>query len=83
MVANFVIGHEYAVRAAALATEDQVVRSVLLGLIEESEEEALSALQRSCWAEDLHADPQLQRQALRASLSRIYPDASGGTVESE
>ena len=73
MAANFVIGHEYEVRAAALATDDEVARRVMLGLIEETEAEALSALQRSCWAEDLRDDPHEQRQALRASLVRLYP----------
>lgn len=73
MAANFTIGHEYAVRAAALSTDDQVARSVLLALIDENEAEALRALQCSCWAADLHSDPNEQRQALRASLARLYP----------
>lgn len=73
-VVNFVRGNEYTVRAAALATDDSVLRGVMLSLIDETEDEAYSALSLSCWAEDLHSDPIEQRAALRAAIMSAVPN---------
>ena len=71
----------YAMRAAALATNDERAVEVLLDLLGETEEEALSALSRSCWGADLSSDPAEQRELLRRSIaSAIVPHPSAGTL---
>lgn len=68
----------YAMRAAALATDDERATEVLLDLLGETEEQALSALSRSCWEEDLSADPAEQYELLRRSIASAitpYPTA--------
>lgn len=68
----------YAMRAAALATDDERAIEVLLDLLGETEEQALSALSRSCWGEDLSADPAEQYELLRRSIASAitpYPPA--------
>lgn len=67
-------GTVYLVRAAALATDDLVLRGVMLSLIDETEEEAYDSLLLSCWEEDLHGDPAEQRASLRESLTPLVPE---------
>ena len=71
----------YAMRAAALATDDEAAIEVLLDLLGETEEQALAALKLSCWEEDLSANPAEQYELLRRSIaSAIAPHASAGTL---
>jgi hypothetical protein len=77
--------YSYIIRAAALASDDPVLRGVLLTLLDETEAEALSALRYSCWVADLSDDETEQRSLLRRSLISFVPEHirpagwSGGT----
>ncbi|MFI8380707.1 hypothetical protein [Pseudomonas sp. NPDC079086] len=73
--------HDYVIRAAALSSDDELMRDVLLSLLNESKEQALAALKLSCWEEDLSADPAEQRELLRSSIAfAIAPHPSAGTL---
>lgn len=71
----------YVMRAAAIATYDEVAAEVLLSLLGETQAQALAALAASCWEEDLSANPAEQRELLRQSIaSATAPRPSAGTL---
>lgn len=72
---------DYVIRAAALASNDDLMRDVLLSLLNETPEQALAALSCSCWEEDLSANPAEQREWLRQSIaSAITTPTPVGTL---
>jgi hypothetical protein len=76
----------YVVRVGAFATDDPVMRGLLLTILHETEAEALEALRCSCWCADLREDQNKQREQLRCALLGMVPehlrpaDWSGGTL---
>lgn len=63
----------YLLRAAALSSDDPLTAGVLLRLLGESPAEAEAVMRGSCWQEDLHDDPAVQRSQLRESLWSSVP----------
>jgi len=57
----------YRVRAVALMTDDAMTRTVLLQILDESEDEARTELADSCWANAV-AEPEHERQRLACDL---------------
>lgn len=55
-------------RVLALATEDDMTCYWLLGLLTETRQQAVDALNETCWAEDWHSNPTQHRAQLRANL---------------
>lgn len=57
----------YQIRAMALMTDDAPTRAALLQILAESEGEARTELEESCWA-DAVAEPEYERQRLACEL---------------
>ncbi len=55
-------------RVFALATVDDMACNWLLGLLSETHQQAVDALNETCWGEDWHANPTRHRAQLRAHL---------------
>lgn len=55
-------------RVFALATTDANTARWILHLLDESREQAVIALNQTCWAEDWHPSPQIHSCQLRATL---------------
>lgn len=64
----------YVVRVGAFATDDPVMRGLLLTILDETEAEALEALRCSCWCADLREDQNEQREQLRCALLGLIPE---------
>lgn len=55
-------------RVFALATEDVSACGWLLDLLGETRQQAIDALNKTCWAQDWHPNPMQHRVQLRANL---------------